>query len=210
MKRTVIILIITGMFVWAVYDLVSTNESKTAEDADIETLSEDESSKEDNENTTEENEVKEDKEVNNDDSGETGLERGNFAPDFELETLDGERMKLSDFRGKRVMLNFWATWCPPCRAEIPDMQRFYEDKDVVILAVDLTSTETDLDNIPEFVEEFGVTFRILLDENDRVATLYEIQPIPTSYLIDSEGIVHNMAVGALNYDMMVQEFEKMD
>lgn len=186
MKRAVIITIIVGLFGWIIYDFIA--EDDIEDHTVIETPGE----------------------IGVEGDFEFGIEKGMHAPDFELETLDGDVVRLSDFRGEKVLLNFWATWCPPCRAEMPDMQKFHEDKDVVILAVDLTSTETDLDNIPEFVEEFGVTFRILLDENDRVASLYEIQPIPTSYLIDSEGIVHNMAVGALNYDMMVQEFEKMD
>lgn len=106
-------------------------------------------------------------------------------------TLDGETVKLSDFRGKQIMLNFWATWCPPCRAEMPDTQKFHEK------------------NVPEFVEEFGVTFRVLMDEKTEVANLYQIQPIPTSYMIDSDGIIQNMAFGALDYELMVQEFEKM-
>src|SRR5690625_5188421 len=71
-----------------------------------------------------------------------GLEKGNLAPDFELETIEGETVKLSDYRGEKVMLNFWATWCPPCRAEMPDMQKFHENHDEgVILAVNLTETE---------------------------------------------------------------------
>src|SRR5699024_12283205 len=65
---------------------------------------------------------------------EVGIEKGDLAPDFELETLDGETVKLSDFRGQKVLLNFWATWCPPCRAEMPDMQKFHEEnEDAVIL-----------------------------------------------------------------------------
>ncbi|MGM8363895.1 redoxin domain-containing protein [Virgibacillus sp. W0181] len=141
---------------------------------------------------------------------DVGLEQGNLAPDFELTTLDGETVKLSDFRGERVMLNFWATWCPPCRAEMPDMQKFHENTDVEILAVNLLETESGVDKVPEFIEEFGVTFRILLDEDSSVANRYEIQPIPTTFMIDSEGKIQNTTLGALNYELMVQEYEKMD
>ncbi|WP_267902155.1 peroxiredoxin family protein [Lentibacillus cibarius] len=80
-----------------------------------------------------------------DDSGNSdtvGLQKGNIAPDFELTTLEGEQVSLSDYRGQRVVLNFWASWCPPCKAEVPDLQKFYENKDVEILAVNLTKTET--------------------------------------------------------------------
>lgn len=183
MKRAIIITLIVGMLGWVIYDFVL---GSNAGDSVIQ----------------EEEEEEVDVEV--------GLEKGMRAPDFELETLDGDTVKLSDFRGEKVLLNFWATWCPPCRAEMPDMQQFHEDKDVVILAVDLMTSESDPENVPKFVEEFGVTFRVLLDETEDVAALYEIQPIPTSYLIDTQGIVHNMAIGALNYDLMVQEFEKMN
>src|SRR5690625_1953509 len=97
---------------WAIYDFIIKEDAESA-------MIDESSTQTDGENTTD---------------AEFGLERGNLAPDFELETLDGETAKLSDFRGKPVLLNFWATWCPPCRAEMPDMQKFYEDKDVVILA----------------------------------------------------------------------------
>lgn len=185
LKRAIIITIIVGMFGWVIYDFVIQSDDSSVPEA-----------------TEQDPKVDEDVEV--------GLEKGMQAPDFELETLDGETVSLSDFKGEKVLLNFWATWCPPCRAEMPDMQKFHENKDVVILAVDLTMSETDPENVPKFVEEFGVTFRVLMDDQEDVATLYEIQPIPTSYLIDSNGIIHNMAIGALNYDMMVQEFEKMN
>src|SRR5699024_1124883 len=67
-----------------------------------------------------------------------GLELGNLAPDFALNTLDGEEIVLSNYRGSTVMLNFWTTWCPPCRAEMPDMQKFYQNTEVEVLAVNLT------------------------------------------------------------------------
>lgn len=192
MKKAIIITIVVGMFGWAIYDFVIKSEKSMVPESSIE-----------DKNDEDENEKEVDQPV-------IGLERGDLAPDFELETLDGDTVRLSDFRGKRVMLNFWATWCPPCRAEMPDMQRFHEDKDVVILAVNLTDTPNEsIEKVEDFIDEFGITFRALLDTETAVANLYQIQPIPTNYLIDSEGIIHNKAFGALNYDIMVQEFEKM-
>ncbi|MEI3612138.1 TlpA family protein disulfide reductase [Pseudogracilibacillus sp. SO30301A] len=142
---------------------------------------------------------------------DVGLEKGNLAPDFELETIDGETVKLSDFRGEKVMLNFWATWCPPCRAEMPDMQKFHEEHDEgVILAVNLTETENSPRNVVKFLEEYGISFTVLEDKNTTVGNIYRAQSLPTSYLINSEGKIHNIAVGPLNYELMVQEFEKMD
>ncbi|WP_316245041.1 redoxin domain-containing protein [Gracilibacillus massiliensis] len=138
-----------------------------------------------------------------------GLEVGDEAPDFQLQTLNGETAKLSDYRGQRVMLNFWATWCPPCRAEMPDMEKFYHNKDVEILAVNLAETEASVEDVHDFVEEFGLSFSILLDEGNQAATTYQIRPIPTSYMIDSKGIISYKAYGPLNYEMMETEFEKM-
>lgn len=139
-----------------------------------------------------------------------GLELGNIAPDFELTTLDGDEVSLSDFRGQRVLLNFWATWCPPCRAEMPDIEEFYLNHDVVVLAVNLTDAEPNVQQVQDFVDEYYLSFPILLDETVSVATMYEIQPIPTSYLIDSNGVIQNKAFGPLTYDLMVEEFEKMN
>lgn len=138
-----------------------------------------------------------------------GIEVGNIAPDFELATLDGGNIRLSEFRGQPVILNFWATWCPPCRAEMPDMQKLYENKDVVILAVNLIESERRQKDVGNFVKEFSLTFPILLDKDMKVANLYRIQPIPTSFMIDSSGRIQGKSLGALNYESMVQELEKM-
>ncbi|WP_337018893.1 TlpA disulfide reductase family protein [Oceanobacillus massiliensis] len=138
-----------------------------------------------------------------------GTEIGDAAPDFELQTMNGETIQLSDYRGKRVMLNFWTTWCPPCREEMPDMQRFYLDNDPVILAVNLTDTEMNKQQVVQFVQEYELTFPILMDVDGKVSTMYRISPIPTTYMIDSQGIIRYKAYGALNYERMIAEYEKM-
>lgn len=141
---------------------------------------------------------------------DVGLEQGNLAPDFELETMDGETVKLSDFRGEKVMLNFWASWCPPCRAEMPDIQKFHEKNDGVIVSVNLTETENSMRNVDEFVDEFDLTFDILKDEDTSVGNRYKAQALPTSYMINSKGEIHNIAVGPVNYDTLVEVFDEMD
>ncbi|WP_208591845.1 redoxin domain-containing protein [Gracilibacillus suaedae] len=138
-----------------------------------------------------------------------GLEIGNIAPDFELETLGGETVKLSDYRGEPVMLNFWATWCPPCRSEMPDMQRFYEDTDMKILAINLTDTESNFEDVGQFVEEYDLTFTIPLDQGNVVGDRYQIRPIPTTYMLDSNGIIQFNVFGPLNYDQMMLEYNKL-
>ncbi|KNE21352.1 peroxiredoxin family protein [Virgibacillus pantothenticus] len=199
MKKAILIIIIIGMFSWALYDFVFSS-NKTAQEADAPPAG--------NQITSQENQTSEVEKTG--DSSEVGLEVGNLAPDFKLPTLDGELIQLSELRGKRVMVNFWATWCPPCRAEMPDMQKFHENKDINILAVNLTETEGDLMNIQNFVSEYELTFPILKDENTEVANRYQIQPIPSTFMIDSNGIIQYKAFGAMNYDLMVQEFEKME
>src|SRR5699024_9474933 len=104
-----------------------------------------------------------------------------------------------------------ATWCPPCRAEIPDLLKLYENKDVEILAVDLTNTENSVEDVVEFTKDFEMnTFPVLMDVNADVAVEYQVQAYPTTYMVDSHRRLRFSAMGAMNYDFMVQELEKME
>ena len=136
-----------------------------------------------------------------------GLGIGVKAPDFELKNLAGETIKLSDYRGKKIMLNFWATWCPPCKEEMPDMEKFYQqaDEDVVILAVNIDPQY----NVEEFTTKMGTTFPILLDEKDDVNTMYQVLTIPTTYFIDAEGIVRHKYLTAMTEEIMQQYIDDM-
>ena len=131
-------------------------------------------------------------------SGQTrgaGIPVGQKAPDFELQTVDGKSMKLSDLKGKPVMLNFFATWCPPCRAEMPVLQEVYKEYEAqgfVILAVNLNESELVLKS---FREKLGLTFPIVIDKDDRVSRLYDIVPLPTSYFVDKNGVVQGKWTG---------------
>lgn len=197
MKKGFLILIIIGLLGWAVYDFANSGDETTGkEDSDT---SEDKITSPPKKGT---DKVKK--------SDMEGIEKGELAPDFELETLEGETVHLSDYRGENVIVNFWATWCPPCRAEIPDLKKLYKNKEVVILAVNLSETEENEGKIGDFVEKFGMGFPVLMDANSDVANNYQVQAYPTSYMIDSDGRINFIALGAMNYDMMVQELEKMD
>ncbi|KAA9023584.1 peroxiredoxin family protein [Niallia endozanthoxylica] len=136
-----------------------------------------------------------------------GLKIGGKAPDFELKNLAGETVKLSDFQGKKVLLNFWATWCPPCKEEMPDMEKFYQSagEDVVILAVNIDPQY----NVSKFISEMGLTFPILLDEKDEVNSLYQVLTIPTTYFIDEEGIIRHKYISAMTEEIMKQYVEDM-
>ncbi|MBN8234551.1 TlpA family protein disulfide reductase [Halobacillus kuroshimensis] len=134
-----------------------------------------------------------------------GLQVGDTAPDFTLETLEGEKVSLSDFKGKKVFLNYWATWCPPCREEMPEMQRFQEahGEEVVILAVNGTGSEKSVENVAAFVEEGGYTFPVLLDKELSLNQDYQIISIPTTYFIGTDGTIQEpRIVGPMTYEDM--------
>ena len=134
-----------------------------------------------------------------------GLEVGNLAPDFELKNVEGNSIKLSSLKGKKVILNFWASWCPPCRQEMPDMAKFYvdqKDKGIEILAVDLTNTEKSREGVTNFMRANSITFPVVLDENGKVSQLYNVASIPASFIIDSQGVIQRELVGPMTYNSM--------
>ncbi|WP_171651767.1 redoxin domain-containing protein [Paenibacillus foliorum] len=135
----------------------------------------------------------------------TGTRVGERAPDFELEALGGGQIKLSDYRGKKVLVNFWATWCPPCRVEMPHMQRFYseyKDQNVVILSVNATQTEASRFVINAFVNHGGLTFPIVLDAVGDVGKTYKVLAYPATYLVDEQGIIRKKVQGPMNEDSL--------
>jgi len=136
---------------------------------------------------------------------ETGIRKGQLAPDFALEDLQGNTVRLSDFRGKKVLVNFWATWCPPCRAEMPHLQKFYEDyrsQGVVVLGVNLTPTEKNPDRVQKFAKEQHLTFPIVLDKEGTVKNTYRVVAYPTTFLLDTGGVIRETFHGPMQYDMM--------
>ncbi|QSX08439.1 redoxin domain-containing protein [Alkalibacter rhizosphaerae] len=125
------------------------------------------------------------------------------APDFTLTDLDGNTVRLSDYNGKYVFLNFWASWCGPCKEEMPDMERIHQKykDELVILAVNLGDAKNTAQG---FAEDYGLTFQILLDEKRDIGSLYRVNGIPTSYFIDQNGNFVSGFMGTLTYDMMEQ------
>ena len=124
---------------------------------------------------------------------------GHPAPDFELASPDGEIYKLSDFKGQPVILNFWATWCGPCRAEFPEFQEASIDNADSLVIIGINNTTADqADQVPGFLEEFGITFPIVLDEDGETVKTYRVLGLPTTVFIDSDGIVNEVFTGPLN------------
>ncbi|MCA0452551.1 MAG: TlpA family protein disulfide reductase [Chloroflexi bacterium] len=118
-----------------------------------------------------------------------------LAPLFEAQTLDGQVMGLGDLRGKVVLINFWATWCEPCKAEMPDIQAVYEDyqgRGLVVLGVNLDEGQAD---VSRWVEQLGLTFDILLDEGQQIAGLYQLRGQPSSYLVATDGVIKQIYYG---------------
>ena len=138
---------------------------------------------------------------------EEAPEVGAPAPAFTLPNLEGEEVSLEDFRGKGVLINFWATWCGPCREEIPALQEFYEtygDR-VVVLGIDIRESPS---TVRRFVEARGITYPILLDTQGRVAARYEILAIPSSFFVDEDGIIREVIRGALNTKRLAYTFAR--
>ncbi len=119
------------------------------------------------------------------------------APDFTLELLDGSEMTLSDLKGQVVLVNLWASWCPPCRIEMPAIEAAYQEykeRGFVVLGVNTTDQDSEQD-AAAFVQQVGVTFPILLDRSGEVSRAYLLRGLPTSYFIDGDGIIRAIVVG---------------
>jgi thiol-disulfide isomerase/thioredoxin len=132
----------------------------------------------------------------------TALSESLPAPDFTLEDMDKKKFSLKDYRSKVVLLNFWATWCPPCRREMPSLERLHQKfkgKDFVVLALNQME---DGDKVFTFTGELGVelTFPIIFDKDSSVSRAYGVQGLPTTYVVDKKGNVRFRAIGGREFD----------
>ena len=138
--------------------------------------------------------------------------RSSEAPDFTVYDLEGNAYKMSDFRGKPVLLNFWASWCGPCQMEMPDFQEFYETygEEVHFVIVNLTDGQQEtVESASEFIAEKGYTFPVYYDTDIDAAMKYGVSAVPVSYFIDAEGRFVAWAQGALSADMLRQGMDML-
>ena len=123
------------------------------------------------------------------------------APNFNFPDLDGKMVNLTDYKGKVVFLNIWATWCKPCRDEMPSMERLYQKlkaEDVIILAVSIDASAAKA--VAPFVKDFNLNFPVLLDPQGSIKSLYGTTGIPESFVIDKKGVLAQITLGPRNWD----------
>ena len=129
---------------------------------------------------------------------------GQPAPDFQLPDLDGKTVKLSDFKGQPVWINFWATWCPPCRAETPDVEAAYEQNHPRGLTLLAISVGEDAATVRTYVKSAGMTSTVLLDSSEAVASRYGVNGFPTHLFIDKTGVIRDFVSGGLSRSSITQ------
>ncbi len=131
---------------------------------------------------------------------------GFTAPDFTLSLLDGGEIALSELRGQVVLVNFWTSWCPPCRQEMPAIEsvyRSYKDIGLVVIGLNLTAQDSKQE-AAAFAQEVGVTFPIALDLDNSVGNLYRVTALPTSFFVDRKGVIRSVIVGGPMSEAVIQ------
>lgn len=138
-----------------------------------------------------------------------GLRIGNIAPNFTLGSNRASRVSLSELQGKLVILNFWASWCPPCRYEVPALESVHHEygpQGVVVLAV---NEKEKLENVERFAHDNGISFAVWLDEDGWAGHIYQVRSIPTTYFIDRAGIIRAVQIGSMTREQIVAHLEKL-
>jgi peroxiredoxin len=137
------------------------------------------------------------------------LQAGAAAPNFSYTLPDGTTRRLSDLRGQKVLVNFWATWCPPCRAEMPDMQQAFvrhQDEGFVVLAVNSGETQAEVE---AFADEFALGFPLIVNQSNDIGAGYAARNLPTSYFINTDGTIHTVQRGLMTTEFIEQHLEEM-
>ncbi|ETT40477.1 MULTISPECIES: TlpA family protein disulfide reductase [Paenibacillus] len=135
---------------------------------------------------------------------------GYQAPNFSLQALDGQTYSLQSLNGKPVVINFWASWCGPCKIEAPELVRLYDKYKarIEIYAVNVTASDS-IEGAKAFAQDFGFQFPVLIDEKGEVAQKYAIRPIPTTLFVNSEGIIIEQVIGLVDPQTMESKFRRL-
>ena len=139
----------------------------------------------------------------------TAPDVGQRAPDLRLPLADGGEVDLADYRGQVLLLNFWATWCAPCTAEMPAIDRVYQahrERGFAVLAIDVQERD---EQVVDFLERLGVTFPSAIDRTGEIARLYRATGLPTTFLIDRDGVIRDVRVGPLTEAMLEERLAKV-
>lgn len=136
------------------------------------------------------------------------------APAFSASNLSGQKVDLASYKGQKVVLNFWASWCPPCKAEVPHLVKYKNEQaaeqNTEIVAVNLTFQDDGIDSIQSFVKEYGMNFPVLLDEKGDIAPQYSIMTIPTTFILNEEGIIEHQITGPVTDDILTELIDEID
>lgn len=133
---------------------------------------------------------------------------GYLAPDFSLPSLTGDSFSLSASRGQPVVLNFWATWCPPCRVEIPHFQEASTTYNGQVLIVGVDDGEP-RERVAPFAQEMGITYPVPLDGDSGVSRRYRVNSLPTTFFIDADGVIQHIQIGLVNEAMLQEQIERL-
>lgn len=150
-------------------------------------------------------------------SGSTGqgAQVGNTAPDFKLSSMTGDEIVLSTLKGKKILLNFWASWCGPCQVEAPHIQEAYthfnENNDEIVVLTVVLAFNDDPENVKKFIEKFHMTVPVLLDMDGKTAQSYGTNFIPVTYFIDTQGVIQSIKFGSFySLDEINQHLKELD
>jgi thiol-disulfide isomerase/thioredoxin len=134
------------------------------------------------------------------------LQAGVAAPDFAMVLEDGRALRLSDLQGKPVVINFWATWCGPCRMEMPDLVQAAQDENLVVLAVDVQEARS---AVEDFADEFQMTMPVVLDSEGKLRNLYGVPGLPTTYFVGADGAIAALVVGPLTPQVLADRLAEL-
>lgn len=137
------------------------------------------------------------------------LKVGEEAPNFEVIDLEGNKFRLSDYRGEGVVLNFWGTWCPPCKREFPAMERQYknfEHQSVNLIAINIEQTDLE---VQTYVQNMGMTFPVAIDKTSSIKNAYSVGNLPATILINKDGIVEKVITGEMSEAQIIAHFESI-